>query len=192
MLEKTVFKCAPIVWLATFIGIIRSYAVSKSYATFISIGLLFCSIGDIFLVHDIEEFFISGLIAFAIGHIFYIIAYGFKPLRLPLFLPLIIAFLIMNYHFAPVLCGPLVYAIPAYSFILSTMIWRAVSLAVENSSYSLALGCILFGISDALLGINVFLEPLERLRYSVMSTYYLGQLFIAISTLSIKLKQKVV
>ncbi|KAM3183658.1 hypothetical protein ACTXT7_009909 [Hymenolepis weldensis] len=192
MLEKSVFKCAPIVWLATFIGIIRSYAVSKSYTTFISIGLLFCSIGDIFLVYDIEEFFISGLVAFAIGHGFYIIAYGFKPLRLPLFLPLIVAFLIMNYHFASVLRGSLVYAIPAYSFILSTMIWRAVSLAVENSSYSLALGCILFGVSDALLGINVFLKPLERLRYSVMSTYYLGQLCIAISTLSIKLKQKVV
>nr|CDS32267.1 methylmalonic aciduria (cobalamin deficiency) [Hymenolepis microstoma] len=129
--------------------------------------------------------------AFAICHAFYTIAYGFKPPRFSLIFPFIIAFLTMNYHFAPALRGPFIYAIPVYSFILSVMIWRAVSLALETSSYSLALGSILFGISDALLGINMFLRPLEHSSYSIMATYYLGQLGIAISALSTESKQKI-
>ncbi|VDN97529.1 unnamed protein product [Rodentolepis nana] len=189
--EKCAFKCAPIVWLTTFVGIIRYYVVSKSYATFISIGLLFCIIGDICLVYDIKELFLSGMITFAICHASYTMAYGFKPPHFSLSFPIIIAFLTLNYHFAPALRGLFVYAIPAYSFILFVMIWRAVSLALETSSYSLALGSILFGLSDTLIGINKFLTPLEHSHYTIMATYYLGQLGIAISTLSIGSKQKI-
>lgn len=52
------------------------------YSRRILIGLIFCCIGDACLVFS--EYFEIGMIAFGIGHIYYILAFGFKPLNLPL------------------------------------------------------------------------------------------------------------
>lgn len=53
-----------------------------SYYRKIITGLLFCCVGDAFLLWP--EYFELGMIAFALGHVNYIMAFGFKPTNLPL------------------------------------------------------------------------------------------------------------
>jgi uncharacterized membrane protein YhhN len=40
------------------------------------LGLLFSDFGDYFLMFEGEEFFLKGLVSFAIAHIFYIISFA--------------------------------------------------------------------------------------------------------------------
>lgn len=53
------------------------------YSRRILVGLIFCCIGDAFLVFP-DDYFEIGMISFGIGHISYILAFGFKPLNLSL------------------------------------------------------------------------------------------------------------
>ncbi len=55
----------------------------------ILIGLIFSCLGDGLLVW--REFFLHGMLAFGVGHIFFISAFGFQPLNLRLGIPLYIA-----------------------------------------------------------------------------------------------------
>lgn len=52
------------------------------YSRRILVGLIFCCLGDAFLIWP--GYFEVGMLAFAIGHINYILAFGFKPLNLSL------------------------------------------------------------------------------------------------------------
>lgn len=49
------------------------------YSLLITIGLLFSCAGDALLDWNLFEF---GMAAFGVGHIFYLVAFGFKPLKL--------------------------------------------------------------------------------------------------------------
>ena len=57
------------------------YILRSVFRSRILVALIFCCIGDACLVW--EESFIFGMGAFAIGHFFYISAFGFQPLNLP-------------------------------------------------------------------------------------------------------------
>ena len=188
--ERSIFKCAPIFWLFFSIFLFRSPTVPTFYSICIKIGLLFCGVGDIFLVYDSEGYLIPGIITFAIGHIFYILACGFSPFGLGYFVPFALYLIVFVNIFYPYLRGILIIAVPIYSTVISCMMWRALVAASENSSLSLALGAILFGISDSLLSTNMFIKNLPFANYSVMITYYLGQYFFAISTVLTAEKSK--
>lgn len=61
---------------------------AKWYIKVIKLGLVFCGIGDILLVWP--SLSVLGIVAFAIGHICYIFAFGFEPRA---WIPAIIVFL---------------------------------------------------------------------------------------------------
>lgn len=113
------------------------------YSRRIIAGLLLCCIGDALLIWP--QYFLLGMIAFAVGHVNYIMAFGFKPLNLSLGLCLGVLnaigrlslyefidffdntfFLAINY-FLPVLNGVLLPGVPIYSVILAVMVWRAIA-----------------------------------------------------------------
>jgi uncharacterized membrane protein YhhN len=48
----------------------------NSTTILIALGLLFSDFGDYFLMFEGEEFFLKGLVSFAIAHIFYIISFA--------------------------------------------------------------------------------------------------------------------
>ncbi|RVE44997.1 hypothetical protein evm_010361 [Chilo suppressalis] len=69
-------------------------------------------------------------------------------------------------------------AVPAYAALLAAMAWRGLA----RGGYS-APGAMLFLLSDAVLAHALFDGPVPYERVLVMSTYYLGQLGIALSVL---------
>ncbi len=57
-----------------------------------------------------------------------------------------------------------------------------------NSMYLLG-GGLLFGLSDTILAISNFVQPLYMSGYAIMVTYYLAQFGIAVSTVSTEPKR---
>src|ERR1044072_3973284 len=63
------FKLIPMIFII-ILALLTKAPRAKTYYTLISIGLVFCAIGDYTI-----QWFIVGLIFFLIGHLFYIAAF---------------------------------------------------------------------------------------------------------------------
>ena len=169
------------------------------FTIFVALGLVCGLLGDLFL--EVQYFYkekknsqiFSGMVAFFIGHVFYIIAIssliGFNYLSIIVGLVFTIAVVIggfilkMNF-------GKLKLPSYLYTFIIFTMVGQSLFLAIDSqfSLFSVVLmsGALLFGISDLLLA-PIYFKGEKRVSFVIanLATYYLAQLLIAISILFI-------
>lgn len=79
----------------------------------------------------------------------------------------------------------LFYGVPFYSTLLLTMMWRSISRVQINNLPKVfcAIAAIFFVISDGIIAFDMFYAPIKYSRVLIMSTYYLAQLGITLSTL---------
>ncbi|KAH9583780.1 Lysoplasmalogenase-like protein tmem86a [Schistosoma haematobium] len=182
-----VFKCAPILSLVTFVYM---YGVkipnNQAYSLKIFLGLLFSCLGDAFLVWP--SLLIPGMAMFAITHILYIYAFGFQRLKLSILFILLPILLCVCVSVKEGLDGINTLVIPAYGLILVIMVWRALAQLTKHE-YSIpwtciasAVGGLLFGVSDTILGICLFSSDISSFKCNlILPTYYAGQLLISVS-----------
>lgn len=175
------------------------------YAPLVLCGLLSGLIGDVFMALN-KEFggflYISvGLVTFALGHVFYLIAFSRKSRfrwfnLLPLFVivPAILIAVPVTGKFTFRLPA-LFYAVIAYGVILSCMTGRSLSFSGFREHPAFVrltiVGTILFAASDLILLFIMFYTPVAslasntpvRITLSVFNllTYYVGQGLIALS-----------
>ncbi len=144
------------------------------------IGACLGLVGDVALLGDGEAAFMSGLGAFALGHVSYSIAallVGFEPgWAVP---GLVFVTLLLGYRFVgrtlpgalrhggSVLAGAVVF----YALVISAMVITAWA----TTSWLAALGAMSFAISDWVLGYQRFVAPLPGRRLSVIIPYHVGQ-----------------
>ena len=167
------------------------------FTLFIGLGLVCGLIGDLFL--EVQYFYedkkntqiFSGMVAFFIGHAFYIVAlssligFNYLSLIVGIVFTLIVAIggVVLKMDF-----GKLKLPSYLYTFIIFTMVGQSFFLAVDSQfnlfSVVLMLGALLFGISDLLLA-PIYFKGDKRVSFAVanLATYYLAQLFIALSIL---------
>ncbi len=141
----------------------------------VGIGLAFGAVGDVVLQLG---HFLPGLLAFLIGHLFYVFAFWreqreFSPIAaLP---PLIYVAALLS------LClpgaGEFAAPIAVYGLVIGVMAWRAT--AWGNSLAMI--GAYVFAFSDSVIAINKFLLPLSYASPLIMVTYWTGQFLIAAS-----------
>lgn len=160
---------------------LNSSSPMNFYQQAILIGLIFSTVGDVFLIND-ERFFVPGLISFLLGHLCYIAAFWTTP-NLPtgIFYLIYVAFflIILWKHLAKLKIPVIVYAV-----MLAVMSWMALSRYFElsNGKTSAAfLGSIAFIISDSLLAYNKFRKPVSFSPLLILGTYFLAQWLIAFS-----------
>lgn len=160
------------------------------------LGLFFSLLGDIFLNLPVK-FFLPGIGAFLLAHVFYIAGFLQKPVTLDwkLILPLLLvgsAFFILNRRIQAGLRqhGETQLKIPVtvYATTLSLMLLSALSTLLRadwNIQPALwaSLGAALFFLSDSLLAYNRFVRRLPIADLLVMVTYHLGQILIAFGAL---------
>jgi len=161
---------------------------SSSYFFLILIGLSFSLLGDIALMGKSARAFQLGLIFFLITHIFYSWAFSIPANfqandGLVAVILLGMAGLIYRYLYSGL--GPMKMPVFIYVLIITIMMDRAISrLYAESFSQQravlIAIGAVLFYISDLILAINKFRRPIRRNRIS-LAFYYAGQLLIALS-----------
>jgi uncharacterized membrane protein YhhN len=170
------------------------------FAKRIALGLLFGLAGDIFLLFD--DYFIAGLVSFLIGHILYMMAFYLDYKVNKTIHRLYTKNAVLGFAFFTVLfCGALwsslgdmkipviIYAL-AISFMGITAFSRFGR--VNVLSYKLiAMGAMLFVLSDAVLAVNKFMHSFPFSGIVIMATYMAAQYLITFGTIERKLKKKV-
>lgn len=139
-------------------------------------ALIFCLLGDIALIWD--HLFLLGVGFFLVAHLLFIRAltsrFGFRlaPVALIFALALIFG---MSFYLWSGLDNTLKIAIPIYATVIGLMGAQALSIGLRRRSsirIQIALGGVLFILSDALLGINAFKEPFALSGLFILSTYW--------------------
>jgi uncharacterized membrane protein YhhN len=150
---------------------------------YVMAALVFSWAGDVFLISS--EWFIAGLVSFLVAHIFYIIAYQktgaatgeLKTLDVVKFVAYGVVLIWVIY---PGL-GDLLIPVLIYALVLLAMGVWAHKRRGETSSASfqlVAIGAILFALSDGLIAINKFAFEVPFERILIMSIYMTAQYLI--------------
>ena len=138
--------------------------------------------GDVFLMF--AGYFIPGLVSFLVAHLCYIALFkqgvAWFPSRSALVMTLAFGLLMLALLWSGLpaaLKGP----VTAYVLVIALMAAQAVGRAISQrdaSALAVAIGACVFMLSDSLLAINRFLEPLPLASLWVLSSYYVAQILI--------------
>jgi len=153
----------------------------------LALALAFSAAGDILLDLD-PRFFAFGLGAFLLAHLTYITLFvrnrtagvRLDPAHLAAVLLILVYSATLSVWIVPSV-GGLAVPVVLYICALTTMVSTAI-LARFRQPW-VAVGAILFLISDSLLAIHKFKTPVPLRDYLVWITYYLGQCGIALGYL---------
>jgi uncharacterized membrane protein YhhN len=145
-------------------------------------ALVFSLAGDCLLMFP--GFFIPGLLAFLVAHLFYIALFkqgvAWFPSRRALGVTLAIGAAMYAFLFSS-LNSVLRIAVAAYVLVIALMAAQAIGRATvlrDKAAFGVAVGAVFFMLSDALLATNRFAVPLPMAQLWVLSTYYLAQILI--------------
>jgi uncharacterized membrane protein YhhN len=161
-------------------------------------ALLFSWIGDVILLFtDIAEiYFILGLVAFLISHIFLcvlfnkqiksgikknMIVFGIGSLLIAVYLIGMVSFLF------PAL-GDLKVPVIIYASVISIMLLFAFNgflIWEKPANQFVFIGALIFVLSDSILAINKFYTPIEKSSFFIMLTYLVAQYLIVIGILKL-------
>jgi len=169
--------------LVIFLGVYYQQSVS-SPSRFFLLALSFCWAGDVFLLFDHlhELYFMAGLGSFLVAHCFFILSYrqmrstavGLNgPQRARLSFPVLLAGTGLITILYPSL-GGLKVPVMIYAFVLTVMVLQSIFRYGRTSGKSfwlIASGATSFMLSDSLLAINKFSQPIPQAGILVMTTY---------------------
>ena len=161
-------------------------ALTKAYSSwriYVVMALLFSWAGDVFLISS--DWFIAGLVAFLIAHVFYIIAYhktgaASGELRTLDILKFAVYGVALIWLIYPGL-GDLLIPVLIYALVLLGMgVWAHKRRGATSivSFRLVAVGAILFAFSDGLIAVNKFAYTIPAERMLVMSIYMAAQYLI--------------
>lgn len=147
--------------------------------------------GDVFLM--LRGLFIPGLAAFLLAHLCYIALFKqgsrWFALRSALALVLLIAVAMYAFLWQGGLPAALRLPVAAYVLVIALMAaqawgrWHETPRADRPAALLVALGSCSFMLSDSLLAINRFVQPLPWSQLGVLSSYYVAQVLIVVGML---------
>lgn len=193
MWEEIAFITKPFLVLSLLVIFLyyqRKYN-SNRFSRFISLGLFFCLAGDILLMfQEFGDYFVYGLSAFLIGHIFYVLAFFRTYLEnheIPLIkqqgwvMVLIVAYGYLFFQQIKDHLGEMIGPVIIYTMVITLMLLIAANrykkVSPESFRY-IFFGAMLFVASDSILAWNKFVHHIDYSHALIMTTYGLAQLFI--------------
>jgi|ERR1039457_2136632 uncharacterized membrane protein YhhN len=153
----------------------------------LALGLAFSTAGDILLDVD-PRFFVFGLGAFLLAHLTYICLFARNRAAAIRLDPPLLAAITLIVAFSATLSAWIVpsvgdLAVPVVFYICAITAMVCAAILGRFKRPWVAVGAILFLISDSLLAIDKFKTPVPLRDYLVWITYYLGQCGIALGYL---------
>lgn len=177
----TIFKPLTTILILS-IALINFKSAPKKFALLISIGFVFCMLGDIFLLE--QSGFLYGLVSFLIAHVLFSVGFisidGFK--KNPYVSIVLIVFILLIYWYLKDNLGTMKIPVLAYMLVISFMVWQGVSLYLWKSQkvyYFIALSVVLFLVSDTILAIDVFKFSFKEAPIYNLATYWASLLILA-------------
>ena len=178
-LVKMLFKLIPM-WLIIAYACLQIPAVKKRHHFLLLVGLFFCMLGD-----GLLQWFVIGLTAFLIGHLFYMAGFlgnwRFSRLRFIMIAPLALFGFFMGRELIEALVRDgnesLIIPVLFYIVVISLMTWSA----IMTGNVWAIIGSVLFTVSDAILSWNMFVSDIEYSGILIMTTYYAAQFCMASS-----------
>jgi alkenylglycerophosphocholine hydrolase len=135
----------------------------------------------------IEGSFLAGVGLFLLAHVLYVAAFVTDERALCAWRGLPFALYAASmYAFLRPRLGALAVPVGAYVVAIAAMMWRAAARvrAAETAGRWALFGALAFGLSDSLLALHRFHQPLPGASVAIMLTYWTGQLGIALSVVS--------
>ncbi|MGM9929529.1 MAG: lysoplasmalogenase [Bacillus sp. (in: firmicutes)] len=183
------FKLLPMFFILFYVYSQPSF-ISKMYKSLILTGLIFCTLGDAFIIFS----FTLGLVAFLIGHLFFIAAFlkhrhHSWNSTLSIILFVIYAGFFGKHLITALLANSedsLVIPVLFYIVVITIMGWTA---TMTHNLYA-AVGSILFVLSDSILAYSRFVATIPFDDQWIMLTYYGAQFFIAYSVRNYRFNRK--
>jgi uncharacterized membrane protein YhhN len=164
-------------------------------------ALTFSWIGDVILLFadQGEIYFILGLVAFLVSHVFYIVLFSKQTISKTISNKLSFGAgigLILLYFFGMITTlgpklGSLTIPVVIYAVVISTMLFYALKGSFQWNTIpyqSVLIGAVFFISSDSILAFNKFDQPIPYASFLIMITYLAAQFCIVWGIL--KLNQK--
>lgn len=187
--EYVVFATKPLLMpLLAFLFLSEMRGVKSKLSPFVLLALFFSWIGDVLLMFQGKRsgFFLLGLSSFLLAHIMYIILFHKVRIAESILSRWWILLVVAAYYAGLIIwlspyLGDMKIPVRIYGVVISFMLMMALHmlyLGNKQAGRFLIAGAILFIISDSILAVNKFLQPLCGASAWVMITYGIAQLLI--------------
>jgi len=163
-------------------------ALESTYGKYILAGLMACAAGDVFLLaRKSQGLFLSGMAAFALGHIIYsfgFISHGFELSEMTgrhtLFLTCVIGMICLAsaVNIIPKAERDMRLPVIIYSVIITTMC----VLAGLTYNIIIIIAALAFAVSDYFVGMDRFFDPKKYWALAITPLYFGAQALFALST----------
>ena len=182
--RQQIYIFKPLTMVFVWLIAIRGQATLPFYKYLILTGLVFSTVGDVFLMMPSDRF-VAGLVAFLIAHLCYSMAFV-SEIRTLLWWPLIplVAYGTVTYILLASSLGRLQSPVLIYVVVILMMAWLAWerwSQTGQSGALLAFVGAVLFVISDTILAINRFRGAFKLARALNLTTYFAAQCLIASS-----------
>lgn len=186
---KSVIKTLSVLLLAVI-------AVNETGYMLLAAALVSCAVGDFFLSREGDEAFLSGIGAFAIGHLAYAALFWLHPssdiLRISDGWPLTLALVLLGLVMIVLLfsrTGALRFAVVFYIPIILAMVLMAMTMPFSAGLMLILPAALLFMLSDLVLSFELFVLPdghkyHRATPYAIWSFYWLSQALFLIAFLT--------
>ncbi|HEX6032964.1 MAG TPA: lysoplasmalogenase [Anaerolineales bacterium] len=190
-LQRLEYVAKPAVMICLFLWLYTATSLQGN-ALWFGLGVLLSLVGDVLLMFASDRFFLLGLAAFLLTHLFYIVGFREAAANISAWSLIWLAFIainasrlirriveVMRLHREDKLVLPVV----IYGIVISIMLYAAMSTIYDQSwktsaAFFVSLGAILFVASDAILAWMRFVSPVKNGRVWNIALYYLGQIGI--------------
>jgi alkylglycerol monooxygenase len=179
------FKPLALLIAITFIASRAMQTGARGRFDIIFLGALVASlVGDVLLMQG-DAYFIPGLLAFLVAHGFYIALFLQDSPRFPsgraLLGTLSVGAAMLLWLWDGLTDLGLKIAVPVYVGVIALMAAQALGRATvlrDRRAWAVAAGALVFMLSDALIAVNRFVQPLPLAPLWILSSYYLAQCLI--------------
>jgi len=181
---RYIFKplaAAAFVWLAVALD-----ATSTTYGNWLLAALIFCLVGDLFLMPDDERGFLAGLAAFLCGHLLFAVAFLQLPANLSGLaisaVPALVLLIVVWRWLLPHVNREMKLPVTLYILVITAMLLCAGLTAGQPAALLIIGGAWGFACSDLAVARRQFIQPASRLN-AVWGTplYFLSQMVLACS-----------
>jgi len=198
--RRAQFFFKPLAALGFILLALKFGALDSLYGQVILGGLVACAVGDVLLLlRNSEKLFMSGMAAFGVGHVLYLVAFiantappifnvadpGFSLPNGLLIVPLLFGFLVGLFVYRGIiakLSKQIRFAIGFYTTIIYLMVFFALDIDPVGWRGVVPIAAMMFALSDMFVARDRFVKPSHMNFLAITPLYFGAQALFALST----------